>query len=141
MFEPSSRWVAALITLGLYPKFVQNTMDFETACSALVSNNSSSFSSLNTTIFNATWYDGATENVEVLGVCQATANISVPLCRVQFYANTSDVSAITAEMWLPSNYSGRLLGLGNGGLGGCGSSSCVYEAALTVCVRHQLHRP
>ena len=97
----------------------QNTSDYETACSSLASSSSSTFSSLNTTIFNATFYSAATENVTALGTCQTTANITVPLCRVQFYVNTSDISALTAEMWLPTDYSGRLLGLGNGGLGGC----------------------
>lgn len=96
-----------------------DTIDYETACTSLGNSDSSTFSALNTTIFNATFYSDAAPNVPVLGTCQSSANISVPLCRVQFYVNTSDISALTAEMWLPTNYSGRLLGLGNGGLGGC----------------------
>ena len=101
----------------------QNSSDYEAACSSLASSSSSSstFSALNTTIFNTTFYSGAADNVAALGVCQSTANVSVPMCRVQFYTNTSDISAITAEMWLPTNYSGRMLALGNGGLGGCES--------------------
>ncbi|KAH8110213.1 tannase and feruloyl esterase [Phellopilus nigrolimitatus] len=73
---------------------------------------------LNTTILNATYYENATA-VGTLGVCQPTAQISAPLCRVQFIVNTSDVSAITAEAWFPTDWNGRFLGLGNGGLGGC----------------------
>ena len=96
----------------------QNSSDYEAACSSLASS-SSTFSALNTTIFNTTFYTEAADNVAALGVCQSTANVSVPMCRVQFYTNTSDISAITAEMWLPTNYSGRMLALGNGGLGGC----------------------
>jgi len=46
-------------------------------------------------------------------------NTSAPLCRVQFRVNTSETSEIKAEAWLPDEWSGRFLALGNGGLGGC----------------------
>ena len=112
------------------------TTDYATACASLASSNSTTFSSLNTTIFNATWYDDATDNVTALGTCTSSANISVPLCRVQFYVNTSDISALTAEMWLPSNYSGRMLGLGNGGIGGCECQKFNHKDVTEKLNRH-----
>ena len=78
-------------------------------------------SGLSATILNATYYENATE-VEALGACLPKAQISDPLCRVQFVVNTSSVSAIMAEAWLPATWNGRFLALGNGGLGGCTSA-------------------
>ncbi|KAJ7624950.1 tannase and feruloyl esterase [Roridomyces roridus] len=40
-------------------------------------------------------------------------------CRVQFSTETSSTSAIRAEAWLPDEWYGRFLAVGNGGLGGC----------------------
>ena len=111
----------------------QNSGDYEAACSSLASSSSTTFSALNTTIFNATFYAEPADNVATLGVCQPTANISVPLCRIQFYTNTSDISAIMAEMWLPTNYSGRMLALGNGGLDGC-ESIALFPFLRAACV-------
>ena len=117
MFKKVSCGAVILVALASSAS-AQNTSALAAACTALVSDSSSStFSALNTTIFNATFFDGPA-TVDALGVCQATADISVPLCRVEFFVNTSDVSAITAEMWLPADFNGRMLGLGNGGLGG-----------------------
>lgn len=72
----------------------------------------------NTTILDSTYFDTASE-VKALGVCQSTTNIGAGTCRVQLVVNTSAVSAITAEAWLPANWSGRFLAIGNGGLDGC----------------------
>ncbi|KAH8107495.1 tannase and feruloyl esterase [Phellopilus nigrolimitatus] len=52
---------------------------------------------LNTTVLSASYYENATK----------------------FVVNTSDVSAVTAEAWFPTEWNGRFLGIGNGGLGGC----------------------
>ncbi|TAQ85040.1 hypothetical protein B7494_g6636 [Chlorociboria aeruginascens] len=41
------------------------------------------------------------------------------LCRVALEVQTSGRSGITLEVWLPSNWTGRFLSTGNGGLGGC----------------------
>lgn len=41
------------------------------------------------------------------------------LCRVALHIATSNQSSIVYEHWLPSNWSGRLLGTGNGGIDGC----------------------
>ncbi|KAK6992782.1 hypothetical protein R3P38DRAFT_2569070, partial [Favolaschia claudopus] len=72
----------------------------------------------NTTIIDAS-YVAAGSKVSTLGTCQDTADVNVPLCRVQFVTNTTNTSMVHAEAWLPDEWYGRFLGLGNGGLGGC----------------------
>jgi feruloyl esterase len=44
---------------------------------------------------------------------------SFAFCRVTLNVTTSSQSQVFMEAWLPSNYSGRFLSTGNGGLGGC----------------------
>lgn len=41
------------------------------------------------------------------------------LCRIAMFVNTTTVSGITLEAWLPLNWHGRFLAVGNGGLSGC----------------------
>lgn len=41
------------------------------------------------------------------------------ICRVALYVSTSEQSGINMEAWLPSNWTGRFLSGGNGGLNGC----------------------
>lgn len=45
--------------------------------------------------------------------------IETDLCRIAMAVATSEESQITFEAWFPSNYSGRFLSTGNGGLAGC----------------------
>lgn len=45
--------------------------------------------------------------------------LSVDFCRVALSVATSKRSGISMEAWLPSNWSGRFLSTGNGGLNGC----------------------
>lgn len=47
------------------------------------------------------------------------AAIEFDFCRVQLTTATSSDSSVDLETWLPSDYSGRFLSTGNGGLGGC----------------------
>ncbi|KAF2638410.1 feruloyl esteras-like protein B [Massarina eburnea CBS 473.64] len=51
----------------------------------------------------------------------AIPNQVVPkdICRLALYVATSNRSGINMEAWLPSNWTGRFLSTGNGGLGGC----------------------
>lgn len=45
--------------------------------------------------------------------------VPTDLCRVAMYVATSHRSGITLEAWLPTNWTGRFLSTGNGGIGGC----------------------
>jgi len=67
---------------------------------------------------------GTTFNTSADLTCfQPTYNNTVAICRVSGVANTSSTSSITFEMWLPDTWYGRVLTVGNGGLGGCKYSS------------------
>ncbi|KAJ7755290.1 tannase and feruloyl esterase [Mycena maculata] len=72
----------------------------------------------NTTVLDIA-YVAAGATVKPHGTCVPKAHVSTPLCRVQFSTQTSATSAMRAEAWLPDEWYGRFLGLGNGGLGGC----------------------
>lgn len=76
------------------------------------------FSSLNTTVTNSTYF-GETTRVTVSGAFQPFTDVGSGICRVQFVVNTSTISSVKAEVWLPKVWSGRTLTIGNGGLGGC----------------------
>lgn len=45
--------------------------------------------------------------------------VDVELCRVAMSVATSPISNISFEAWLPSNWTGRFLSTGNGGMSGC----------------------
>lgn len=46
-------------------------------------------------------------------------SVSVDLCRIGLNITTSSSSGLRMEAWLPQNWTGRFLSVGNGGLGGC----------------------
>ncbi|KAF7344078.1 Carboxylic ester hydrolase [Mycena venus] len=76
----------------------------------------------NTMILDASYLPApswATPKLTTLGTCGASAPYSVPLCRVQFHTNTSATSGLSGEMWLPDEWNGRFMGVGNRGLDGC----------------------
>ncbi|PSN73504.1 tannase and feruloyl esterase [Corynespora cassiicola Philippines] len=50
---------------------------------------------------------------------RASQAVSADVCRVGLNITTSPISSIRMEAWLPSNWTGRFLSTGNGGLGGC----------------------
>lgn len=63
----------------------------------------------------------------------ATTNFS--FCRVKMVAHTGPDSATSLEAWLPLNWTGRYLSVGNGGLGGCiAYSDMAYGAARGFAV-------
>lgn len=68
-------------------------------------------------------YVPAGENVTFVGipaVCSRTPpRPAVDLCRVYMDVSTSESSAVRLEAWLPRDFNGRFLSIGNGGLGGC----------------------
>ncbi|KAJ7871715.1 tannase and feruloyl esterase [Mycena olivaceomarginata] len=88
--------------------------EHHTACLAL----KSSLNVENTTIIDVS-YVPAGSKVATLGTCAERADVSVSVCRVQFFTNTTTTSVVHGEAWLPDEWYGRFLGLGNGGLGGC----------------------
>lgn len=102
-------------SLGLTP-----VRDPASACAAL----QGIASIQNASILSATYYPEPVTAIplQIVPSCYfmfESVNTSVPLCRVQFSVNTSETSQIKAEAWLPDDWNGRFLALGNGGLGGC----------------------
>ncbi|KAH7120934.1 Tannase/feruloyl esterase [Dendryphion nanum] len=45
--------------------------------------------------------------------------VPVPVCRVNLRVQTSEESSVEIEVWLPEQWTGRILSIGNGGFGGC----------------------
>ncbi|KAI5122861.1 hypothetical protein M0805_003154 [Coniferiporia weirii] len=113
--QAASNWQFIGPALSL---LVPSQFDTDPAAACVSLQHDLNLSAFNATILSASYHHNATE-LSTLGSCQAATQISVPLCRVQLVVNTSDVSAITAEAWFPTDWNGRFLGLGNGGLGGC----------------------
>ncbi|KAF2680991.1 tannase and feruloyl esterase [Lentithecium fluviatile CBS 122367] len=57
--------------------------------------------------------------------------VPADVCRVALYVATSNSSGINMEAWLPSNWTGRFLSAGNGGLAGCiGYADIAYGSGL-----------
>nr|GAT47363.1 predicted protein [Mycena chlorophos] len=84
-------------------------------CLALKTN----FTFENTAILGVSYLPGPSK-LAPLGICETgKVRHSAPMCRVQFHTNTSAESGIDAEMWLPDEWNGRFMGLGNRGLTGC----------------------
>lgn len=53
------------------------------------------------------------------------------ICRVSLSVATSKRSGLNMETWLPSNWTGRFLSTGNGGLNGCiGYGQLAYASSL-----------
>lgn len=62
---------------------------------------------------------GDTVAINVTGCAAYSAVAPVDFCRVALNYNTSSTSRVYTEHWLPKDWSGRFLGTGNGGIGGC----------------------
>ncbi|KIV99408.1 uncharacterized protein PV09_08947 [Verruconis gallopava] len=53
--------------------------------------------------------------------------VSQDICRIALYVETSAISGIHLEAWIPRSWNSRFLGIGNGGLNGClDYASLVY---------------
>lgn len=50
---------------------------------------------------------------------QSFIPVTADICRIALSVSTSDRSGFNMEAWLPSNWTGRFLSGGNGGLNGC----------------------
>ncbi|KAF7196806.1 putative feruloyl esterase B-2 [Pseudocercospora fuligena] len=66
--------------------------------------------------------DTSTEDLKTCGYSTGQV-VPVDLCRVAMHVATSNRSGITMEAWLPTNWTGRYMSTGNGGLNGCLSYS------------------
>ncbi|KAF7363682.1 Carboxylic ester hydrolase [Mycena sanguinolenta] len=110
------RFLSKLISSSFLLLFASNYAEQHPAkCLAL----KSSLNLENTTILDVEYVLGRT-TVNTPGACLGDKqHVSSPLCRVQFSTQTSPTSAIRAEAWLPDEWYGRFLGIGNAGLDGC----------------------
>lgn len=88
------------------------------ACSGL----SQSLALPNTTVYSTTFVSAGT-NLTIannpVGCNRPSQVADVDVCRVSMLYETGPTSNVTLEAWLPFNWTGRFLGVGNGGLGGC----------------------
>lgn len=62
---------------------------------------------------------------------QSFIPVTADICRIALSVSTSDRSGFNMEAWLPSNWTGRFLSGGNGGLNGCISyETLAYASSL-----------
>ncbi|KAF7323975.1 Carboxylic ester hydrolase [Mycena kentingensis (nom. inval.)] len=71
----------------------------------------------NTTVTRVSYLAAGTV-VPAPGSWPPNVTVTAQLCRVEFTVQTTESSSLRAEAWLPDEWYGRFLGLGNGGLGG-----------------------
>ncbi|KAJ7509447.1 tannase and feruloyl esterase [Mycena galericulata] len=115
-FEFNLNFLSKLITSGLPLLSGWDHGESQAKCLAL----RTSLNLENTTILDVAYVAGGKSVKPRAGEgCPTKAHTSVPLCRVQFSTETSPTSAVYAEAWLPDEWYGRFLAVGNGGLGGC----------------------
>ncbi|KAH7349062.1 Tannase/feruloyl esterase [Pyrenochaeta sp. MPI-SDFR-AT-0127] len=114
-----------LFTLGVFSNLIAlgNTLkpgsdDFSKQCSSVagklrIPNSSISFAN----------YVTAGTTLQFPGndpTCTRTSQaVSADICRIGLNITTSASSGLRMEAWLPRNWTGRFLSVGNGGLGGC----------------------
>jgi feruloyl esterase len=82
-------------------------------------------SSFNTSTFTVNVREFISANTTLLfpgndASCNRESQIvAVDLCRIALRVETTKISGIVAELWLPEKWEGRVLGVGNGGIDGC----------------------
>ena len=115
--KPSVCFLSQLLPTALAQQTVHSP---EAACTSIAE----TFQHPNTVV-NFANYISAGTNISLdqsgaLATCGQPAQVvPVDLCRVAMLVHTSDRSNITLEAWLPTNWTGRFLSTGNGGLSGC----------------------
>ncbi|EAW15424.1 putative feruloyl esterase [Aspergillus fischeri NRRL 181] len=68
-------------------------------------------------------------NPPICGGTSSSSISTIEFCQVALNVTTSDKSQFFMEAWLPSNYTGRFLSTGNGGLNGCvGYGDMIYAS-------------
>ncbi|KAL0058752.1 hypothetical protein AAF712_014560 [Marasmius tenuissimus] len=109
-----------------------SSFNFEAACA--LSNLSNTRFSNKTTLFDASLVSaGSTlQFPDTDASCAATPqSVVADMCRITMLVETSESSSINMEAWLPRNWTGRFLSLGNSALGGCiGYEDLAYTSSL-----------
>ncbi|KAF5379355.1 hypothetical protein D9757_007672 [Collybiopsis confluens] len=92
--------------------------NFTSACEDIASRASSIH---NTTAFFSSFVPvGTNLTLDSDPTCGTPSQVTFSdMCRVALNVSTSDQSGIIMEAWLPTNWTGRFLSTGNGGLAGC----------------------
>ncbi|KAF7347235.1 Carboxylic ester hydrolase [Mycena venus] len=92
--------------------------DFQQACAALASQLTIRDTTVSSTSFVAAGTNLTFPTVDP--TCETPFQVvSSDVCRVVLTLVTSNRSSTIMEAWLPSNWTGRFLSTGNGGIGGC----------------------
>lgn len=120
-----SRGVAILLNFAITAYCVQSPAvlnratgsDFQQQCSAFVPTDFVSNATVNIQEFVSS---GTTLSLPGdSSSCPDSQTSSVDVCRIALNISTSDRSGTIMEAWLPSNWTGRFLATGNGGIDGC----------------------
>lgn len=104
--------------------------DFQSACASIVPK----LDITNATVYFSQFVSAGTN----LSIPDRNATCGQPyqvvpadICRIALYVATSNRSGVNMEAWLPSNWTGRFLSTGNGGLAGCiGYDDMAYTTSL-----------
>lgn len=64
--------------------------------------------------------------------------VSVDICRIALNTTTSSRSNVLSEVWLPSNWTGRFLATGNGGIDGCTKYEGNHITHITYFTKFKL---
>ncbi|KAI9166367.1 putative feruloyl esterase B-1 [Paramyrothecium foliicola] len=118
----------ALLSSLLLSAVASGSCNFSRQCAALADTLTENLA--NTTISFSEYVHAGT-NLSVPSTHPTCENVSgafdFSFCRVGLTAHTGPESNVKLETWLPLNWTGRFLSVGNGGLGGCiGYSDMAY---------------
>ncbi|KAH6893131.1 tannase and feruloyl esterase [Thelonectria olida] len=127
---------ASLLGLQALVQLAEGSQSFAKKCDAIAKTLNRQ---LDNTKVNLTQYISAGSNAtapSTHSTCAAfNSEVDFDFCRIRLYTATSEKSGITYETWLPLNWTGRFLSVGNGGLGGCISfDDMAYAAASGFAV-------
>jgi feruloyl esterase len=132
-----TKWLQLLLSLntasalvGVLQQRVNSIDGFDSKCSAIASE----LQLESTTVYLSEFVPAGTNlSLPDRNVTCGTPYQVVPkdICRLSLYVATSNRSGINMEAWLPSNWTGRFLSAGNGGLAGCISyDDIAYGSSL-----------
>ena len=111
---------AAVLLLCASTSLSQHLVSYpESACQAIASK----FVHQDVTVNFAQYIPAGTnitlqQDVNLVSCERPSQVVPVDLCRVAMLVKTSNISNITLESWLPTNWTGRFLSTGNGGTSG-----------------------